>query len=45
MVLQRLLVRLLVDVFQDLEDHAGVPVRVEVDFLMVGDLADLAFRG
>jgi hypothetical protein len=42
MVLQGLRIARLVDSFQYIEDNAGVAVAVYVDFLMVGDLADLA---
>ena len=42
MILQRFFVAVLLDILQDLNDDAGVAVVVEVDFLVVGDLADLA---
>ncbi len=42
MVLQRRIVGGLVYVLQDVEDDAGVAVRVEEDFLVVGDFADSA---
>jgi hypothetical protein len=31
--------------FEDLDDEGGVAVGVEVDFLVVGDFADLAVEG
>jgi hypothetical protein len=42
MILQRLFVARPVDVLQDLDDDGRVAVGVEVDFLVVGDFADLA---
>jgi hypothetical protein len=43
MVRQSLGVAGLLHVFEDFDDDGGVAVRVEVDFLVVGDLADLTF--
>lgn len=42
MVLQRLFIAGLVHVLEDFDHDARVPVCVEVDFLVVRDLADLA---
>jgi hypothetical protein len=43
MVRQSLGIAGLLHVFEDFDDDGGVAVRVEVDFLVVGDLADLTF--
>lgn len=44
MILQRLVIAGFVDVLEDFDDDAGVAGAVEVDFLVVGDLADLALK-
>jgi hypothetical protein len=41
MVLQRFFVAVLVDVFEDFDHDGRVALGVEVDFLVVGDFADL----
>lgn len=42
MVLQRLLIAALLHILEDLHHNARVPLCIQVDFLVVGNLADLA---
>jgi hypothetical protein len=44
MILQRFFITVLVDIFQYLDDDARVAVAVEVDFLVIGDLANLTIE-
>ena len=42
MILQRFVIAALVDVLEYFDDNAGVAIGVEVDFLVVRDLTDVA---
>jgi hypothetical protein len=44
MILQGFVVAGLVDVFEDFDDDGRVAVGVEVDFLVIGNLANLAAK-